>query len=275
MLEHIPAVDLTAHRVIWCAGFVGIILLLRSDLAAVLRALRNDGRLAATLFACGLLLCVNWGAYIWSVESGQLVESSLGYYINPLLSIALGVVLLGEKMSRLRQFAVALAVIAVVVQTIALGRLPWIALAVAFSFAFYGYLRKTAKIEALEGVFAEAALIAPLALAFLLFRHASGATPFMTGDWFTDVLLLMTGPVTALPLTLFSAGVRRIRLSTLGFLQYLAPSLTLLLATFAFGERFTWIHAATFGCVWAALVLLALEGTARRLRPERSAPQRS
>jgi chloramphenicol-sensitive protein RarD len=269
-LEALPALELTAHRVVWCALFVGVILAVRGDLGATLKALRNP-RLFATLFATGTLLCINWAVYIWSIETDQLVEASLGYYINPLFSIALGVVLLREHMSPLRRFAVELACVAVLVQTLALGHFPFIALTLALSFGLYGYLRKTAAIEALPGVFAEAALIAPFALLFLLYRARTGVTPLLPGDPWRDVLLLLSGPITALPLTLFAAGARRLRLSTMGFVQYLSPTITLLLAVFLFGELFTWLNAATFGCVWAALALLALEAAPARFRWARGA----
>jgi chloramphenicol-sensitive protein RarD len=274
LLKPVPAIEVTLHRIFWCALCVGLLIAAQGRFAAVLRTLR-DRKLLATLAATGTLLAVNWGIWIDAVESDQLVEASLGYYITPLISIALGVVLLGEKMNALRRFAVLLGLVAVLVQTAAIGRLPWIALALAASFGLYGYLRKTASIGALDGVFVESALLAPVALIALAAAGAAGTGAFYAGDFTIDTLLVLSGPVTASPLILFSAGARGMRLSTLGFLQYLSPSITLVLATLAFGEPFTLVHAASFGCIWLALALLALEKLPEKIRRRRDGRRRS
>ena len=273
LLGSVPALEVTLHRILWCAISVAAFLALHGRLRAVLGSLR-DRRLLLTLAATGTLLGVNWVVWIGAVESNQLVEASLGYYITPLISIALGIVLLGEKMSRLRILAIVIAGGAVVAQTLALGRVPWIALTLAMTFGLYGYLRKTAKIGALDGVFAESALLAPVVLAWLILAGARGEGAFLSGSVTIDLLLLLSGPVTAIPLALFSASARRMRLSTMGFLQYLSPSITLLLATFVFGERFTLVHAISFGCVWIALSLLSLEGVPEKLRRRRGGRRR-
>jgi chloramphenicol-sensitive protein RarD len=243
-------------------------------LPAVIESLR-DSKLVLTLAATGALLAFNWTIWIGAVASNRLVEASLGYYITPLFSVAFGVLVLGEALSMLRVFAVMLGTAAVIVQGIALGQMPWIALWLAGSFGVYGYLRKTAKAGALEGVLIETALIAPFALAYLLFVEATADGAFLAGRPYVDALLVFSGVVTAVPLTLFSAGARRIRLTTLGFLQYLSPSITLLLATLGFGEPFTFVHAISFGCIWLALAILALEGVPEKLRRRRAAPRRS
>jgi chloramphenicol-sensitive protein RarD len=212
-------VEVTAHRILWCAICVALLIAVQGRLRAVLRALR-DLTLVLTLAATGTLLAVNWGIWIGAVESDRLVEASLGYYITPLFSISLGVLLLGESMSPLRKLAVVLGIVAVIVQAAALGRFPWIALTLAVSFGIYGYLRKTANIGALEGVFAESALLSPFALAYIVYAGSAGAGAIFAGNSGIDLLLFLSGLVTALPLVLFSAGARRMRLSTMGFLQY-------------------------------------------------------
>jgi chloramphenicol-sensitive protein RarD len=265
LLDSVSAFEVTVHRVLWCAVVVAAVVLVRGRLFFVAEALR-DRRLLATMALTGILIATNWGIYIWAVDSGQLVQASLGYYINPLITIALGVVLLGERMSRMRQVAFILACMSVAVQTVAFGRFPAVALALAFTFSVYGYLRKTARIGSLEGVFVEAGLLFPITLALVASWGWQGTGALFARNPQTDVLLLMSGPATALPLALFAAGARRMTLSTLGFLQYLSPSITLLVATLYFHETSTLTHAAAFGCVWAALALLAMEKAPARLR---------
>lgn len=265
LLADIPAGKVTVHRVLWCAVTVGILVAARGRLASVIESVR-DRRLLVTLFVSGLLIAFNWGIYIWAVDANELVQTSLGYYITPLVTIALGVVFLGEKMSAMRRSAVILGLVAVGLQTAAAGDFPGVAVALALAFGVYGYLRKTARIGALEGVFVEAALLFPFMAAFVGYWSATGTGALFRQGWLTDFLLIFSGPLTALPLVLFAAGARRMRLTTVGFLQYLAPTITLAVATLVFREPFTVVHAVTFACVWTALLLLALDGTPARIR---------
>jgi chloramphenicol-sensitive protein RarD len=265
LLDGVPPFELTAHRIVWCALFVMAVAFVRgrvAQLVAILRTPRLIGMLALT----GALITANWTVYIYCVASRQLVEASLGYYINPLISIALGVLFFGERISRLRLAAIALATIAVGVKAVSLGHFPWIAPVLALSFGFYGYFRKLAPVDALDGLLIETWIILPFSMALLVYWSFAGAAHFPSADIGRDALLIGAGPITAVPLALFAAGARRIRLSTLGFLQYLSPSITLLLAIFGFGERFTHLDAMAFGCVWAALMLVALESRATRFR---------
>jgi len=217
-----------------------------------------------------VLIAANWTIFIWCVSTHQLVESSLGYYLTPLVSMALGLILLGEKISRLRLMAIALAALAVIVQAVELGRLPWPAPALALSFGFYGYVRKRTPVDALDGLTVETMLMFPATAVVLGYFAANGTSAFTSATPVRDLLLMGGGPITAVPLTMFAAGARRVRMTTLGFLQYLAPSITLLVATLLMGEPFTQTDTVTFGCVWSALVLVALEGQATRLRMRRS-----
>jgi chloramphenicol-sensitive protein RarD len=272
LLPDVPPFELTVHRVFWCALFLGVVLAVRAKFSHLLALLRSP-KLVATLALTSVLIAINWTVYIYCIATNQLVEASLGYYINPLISIGLGVALFGEKMSRMRLAGVILAAAAVAIQTLELGHFPWIAPVLALSFGFYGYFRKRAAVGALDGLTIETWILFPLTCGLIAFWGATGKGVFPSPHLTKDALLILGGPLTAIPLTLFSAGARRIRLSTLGFLQYLSPSITLLLAVFLFGETFTRIDAITFGCVWAALLIVALEGRYAQFKA-RSTPAR-
>lgn len=263
LFDDVPSFELTVHRVLWCAVFAGGITLARGRAFTVLRLVRNP-RVLGTLVLTAVLVSINWLVFIYSVASQQLVEASLGYYINPLISIALGVFLMGERISRIRIVAVAIACIGVAIKAFALGHVPWIAPVLALSFGFYGYFRKSVPAEALDGLTVEMWILFPLTFGLIVYWAVTGVGVFPKAGVSMDALLLLAGPLTAIPLALFSAGVRRIRLSTMGFLQYLTPTMTLLLATIFLGEAFTPIDSVTFGCVWAALALVALEGDFKR-----------
>jgi chloramphenicol-sensitive protein RarD len=266
-LANVPPFEITVHRVLWCALFVAAVSFVRRRSTHLLSLVRN-ARLLATLTLTSILISTNWLIYIYCVSSHQLVEASLGYYIVPLISITLGVTLFGERMSRRRLFAVLLAGAAVVLKTLDVGHIPWIAPALALSFGFYGYFRKRANVDAMDGLTIETLILFPFTLALVLFWSASGAGAFRLSQPTTDALLIFGGPLTALPLAMFAAGARRIRLTTLGFLQYLAPSITLTLAIFGFGEPFTWLDLATFGLVWASLLMVAAETRSASHQPK-------
>jgi chloramphenicol-sensitive protein RarD len=266
LLKTVPPVELTVHRIFWCAIFLAFVAIGRRRYAELWAIIRKP-RLLGTLALTSVLITCNWTLYIYCIATHQLVEASLGYYINPLISIGLGVLMMGERMSRLRLAAVILAGVAVAVKAAGLGHFPWIAPCLALSFGFYGYFRKLTPVDSLDGLTVETWILFPITAGLLLFWHMQGTAAFPSPDWSKDGLLMFGGPLTALPLTMFAAGARRIRLSTLGFLQYLSPSITLVLATFGFHERFTQIDAFAFGIVWLALVFVAMEGRiGRRLR---------
>lgn len=258
-LPEVPPFELTVHRVLWCALFVAGVTLWRGRLSHIFGIVRTPS-VIRLLVLTSLLITLNWAIYIYCVATNQLVEASLGYYITPLLSIALGVSFFGEKLSRMRLIGLALAAVAVTMKTVTLGHIPWIAPALALSFGFYGYFRKLIPVDSLDGLLVETAILFPLTLGLVSFWAVRGTGAFPSPDWLEDVLLFGAGPITAVPLAMFAAGARRVRMSTLGFLQYIAPSITLLLATLAFGEPFTRADAVIFVCVWAALVIVAAEG---------------
>ena len=262
-LANVPPFQITVHRVLWCALFVAAVSFARGRIPHLLALVRNT-RILATLALTSVLISINWLIYIYCVASDQLVEASLGYYIVPLLSIALSVAFYGERLSRLRLVAVVLAGAAVILKTLDVGHIPWIAPELALSFGFYGYFRKRANVDAMDGLTIETLILFPVTLVLVLYWNLSGTGAFRGTTAAADALLIFGGPLTAVPLAMFAAGARRIRLSTLGFLQYLAPSITLTLAIFGFGEGFTPLDAVTFGCVWAALLIVAAEGRLRR-----------
>lgn len=265
MLSSLSPIEITLHRILWGALFACAVTAARGHLRHVVHIFLRRRTLGA-LAVSSLLIAINWTIFIWCVSTHRLVEAGLGYYLTPLVSMVLGVTLLGEKTSRLRVVAIALAAAAVAVQAFDLGHIPLTAPALALSFGFYGYVRKRTAVDALDGLTVETLLLFPPTLGLIAFWAIEGTGAFSTLHPARDALLIGGGPVTAVPLVLFAAGARRIRMTTLGFLQYLSPSITLIVATNLLGETFTAIDAITFGCVWAALLLVGLEGRLARSR---------
>jgi chloramphenicol-sensitive protein RarD len=249
LLHGVPAPVVLCHRVVWSAGFLVLLVTALRRWPSVLGQLRTPGTLPR-LGVSAVLISANWLVYIWAVNSGRVLEASLGYYVNPLLSVLLAVVFLGESLSRVQAAAVVLAGAGVLTLVVRAGHVPWVALVLALTFGLYGLVRKRVKVDAIAGLLGEVAILAPLALAFLAAR--GGGALRWSG---TGALLAASGIVTALPLIWFAVGVQRLRLSTIGLLQYLNPTMQFLIAVFAFGERFTAAHALAFGCIWASLAL--------------------
>jgi len=269
LLLGVPPVEITLHRILWGAAFGAAITVLRGRWAEIARIFRDRATLGA-LAISSVLIAANWTVFIWCVATHQLVESSLGYYLTPLVSMGLGVLILGERVSRLRVAAMGLAGVAVAVQAFELGHLPWVAPALALSFGFYGFMRKRTHVDALDGLTLETSFLFPLAAGVLGFLALKGTGAFTFTNPARALLLISTGPVTLVPLVLFAAGARRIRMTTLGFLQYLSPSITLLVATGLMGEHFSRTDGITFAFVWGALILVALDGQVARLRARRA-----
>jgi len=254
LLQDVPAPQILAHRIAWGLVFVAVWMTLRGrwpELAAVMRRPRT----VAALLASTCFIAVNWGLFIYAVNTDRVLATSLGYFINPLVSVILGLVVLGERLSHRQWLAVFLAATGVVVMTIQAGQLPWISLVLPVSFGMYGLLRKTVNADAVVGLAFETSALAPLAVGFLLLEESRGAGAMGHVSIGTDVLLLTGGAVTALPLILFTLGVRRLLLSTAGLLQYIAPTCSFLLAVLLYGEAFTVTHAVSFGLIWAALAI--------------------
>ena len=264
LLDHVAPLEVAAHRALWSLPIALLILVLVGGLGEVREALAAPRRLAV-MALCSALIIFNWSFYIWSVQVGRAAEAALGYYINPLMNVVVGVLYLGERFTRSQGAAVALVTLGVVVQTVAIGAFPWLGLSLAATFCLYGLIRKKVALGAVAGFFVEILLIVPFALAYAISGHRSQTTAFLTGA--ADTFLLMgLGLFTAATLMLFAAGVRRLRYSTVGLLQYISPSLVFLTAVFVFHEPMTRLRLFSFALVWTGLIVFSIEA----LREERA-----
>lgn len=257
-LGDLGAVEIIAHRVVWCVPFLLIVLTIGRMWPAV-RAALTDRRVFLALFASATLNSINWSAYVFSIVTEQLVASSLGYFLSPLVSVLLGFVFLRERPSLLQWIAVALAAGAVTSQFIAYGSLPWIALVIAFTFGIYGMIRKTVSAGSAVGLFVECLLLSPFCLAFLFWIDWQGTGGFGSRDLNFDLLIAAAGIITGVPLLMYAASARRIRLTTIGLIQYFTPSVYLVLAVRFFGETFGTNELVSFGLLWAGLFLYTSE----------------
>ncbi|MBK8907481.1 MAG: EamA family transporter RarD [Rhodospirillales bacterium] len=250
----VPAAEVLCHRIVWSALFGAILITALGQWPAVAEALARR-RIVLTLAASAIVVSCNWVVFIWAVAHDHVLESSLGYYISPLVNVLLGTIVLHERLDRLQWIAVAIAAAGVLYQTIALGTLPWISLALAVSWGLYGLIRKVVEVEALPGLFIETLILTPFALAWLGWLAAHGSGAFGAGGAYMDVLLALSGVLTAMPLILFVAGARRLPLTTLGLLQYTVPTLHFLMAVVVFKEPFGPERLVTFACIWLGLAL--------------------
>jgi chloramphenicol-sensitive protein RarD len=269
-LSGVPTLQVMSHRIVWCCLLVFVWLALRGEIGSVRVALAN----AATrrrLAASAVFISVNWLIYVWAVANGHVVDASLGYFINPLFSVVLGVFVLGERLNRAQWAAIMLATGGVLYLAVALGRPPWIALALAFSFGMYGLIRKVVAVEAVPGLATETLLLSPFALGFLIWCSFQGTGALGHSSTAVDALLVGSGLVTAMPLALFAYGARRIPLSTVGLVQYIGPTLQFLLGVLVFHEPFPRARAVGFVMIWSALAIYAADGLWRRSRMGRSA----
>jgi chloramphenicol-sensitive protein RarD len=258
-LRAVPALEVMSHRLVWCCVCVLSVLAARGELGQVRAALR-DPKARARLTLSALCISTNWLVYVWAVANGHVIESSLGYFINPLVNVLLGVLLLGERLERVQWIAVAIAAAGVSYLTWQAGAPPWIALVLACSFGTYGLLRKTVSVESLVGLGSETLLLAPLGLLYLIASEHAGRGVALHAAPYVLPLLLGGGPLTAIPLALFAYGARRVAYSTVGIVQYVGPTLQLLLGVFLFGEPFGTERAVGFSLIWTALALYAGHG---------------
>jgi len=254
LVGHIPAVEVVAHRILWSVPIAAAVLLALGRTGDIKAALGSPRTMAmAALTAC--LITFNWGIYVWAIAADRAVESALGYYINPLMSIAMAAAFLGEKLSRAQIAAVGLAVVAVAVLTLEAGGLPWVSLALAISFALYGFLRKTLPIGPSQGFFLEVLMLSVPSLAYLVWLHAKGEGHFVFARPEDMLLLVLCGPATAVPLMLYGFGAKLMRFSTLGLMQYLTPTMVFLIAVFVFREPLSIGSMAAFALIWTALAI--------------------
>ena len=267
LMRHVGAVTLVADRTLWTLLLVGIIMIVGGRTAEV-RAILRDWKAVRSMAIAAFVLAANWLIYVYAVETNQVLEASFGYFINPLVNIAVGMLLLGERLNRWQTVSVASATVAIGIQAVGLGGIPYIALGLAFTFALYGYLRKTAQASSISGLFVETLLLSPVALAYLLVTFALEGGVGVHGDPYTLFLLMLTGPGTALPLLLFAFAVQRLRLTTMGMLQYVSPSIQFVLAITLFGEHLNGIRLASFALIWLSLVVYTTDSVVRRRRAE-------
>lgn len=263
-LSDVPPMQILVHRVLWSLLFLAIILTLRHQWKW-LGQLRSQPKVMASFVISSLLLSGNWLLYIWAVNSGHVIEASLGYFINPLVNVMLGYLVLKERLRRGQWAAIALAALGVLWLTWQAGQMPWIALILAASFGAYGLMRKTAALGALEGLSFETLILFPFALGYLGWLTMHGENSFLTTTSDTTRwLLVAAGPITAIPLLLFASGARKIPLSVLGLLQYIGPTIQMSLGIFVFHEAFTAARLVGFVLIWSALAIYAAEGMLKR-----------
>lgn len=266
-LKSVPALEILSHRVVWSLIFLSVVLALRRQWSW-LGLLRQRPRIAAAFFASATLLATNWVVYIWAINADRIVDASLGYFIAPLFNVLFGV-MLGERLRIIQWTAVALAACGVAWLTIMSGQLPFIALTLAVTFGLYGLLRKTASLGALEGLTLETLIMVPLAAAFLMLPESGSSHAFISAGVSTSLLLMAAGPITAVPLLLFAYGARRIPLSLVGILQYIGPTIQLLLGIWLYHEPFGDDKLIGFALIWLALALYSTEGLWRAwVRPK-------
>lgn len=264
-LANVPATQILAHRIVWSLVFVGLILTIRHNWAWFKGAVKRP-RVLITFAFSGTLLALNWFTYIWGVNAGFIVETSLGYFINPLINVLLGYVILKERLRSTQWLALVIALAGVLYLTFNYGSFPWIALTLAFSFGTYGLLRKTAPLNSAEGLFLETAILFLPAFSFLVLKELQGVGAVGNYDLTTNLLLIGAGVITSVPLLLFAAGARRITLTTLGLLQYIAPTLQFLIGVLIYHEPFGQGRMIGFSLIWLALILYSAESLLHRRR---------
>ncbi len=257
LLEGVPQFQVFAHRVVWSCVFTACVITIQGRWAEVRTALRSR-KTALTLLASGVCVASNWSIYIIGVFSGKLLAVSMGYFINPLVSVLLGVLILRERLGFWQIVAVLFALSGALYMSLGSLGLPWISLSLAFSFGLYGLLRKTVAVESIPGTFIESLLISPIVISFLLFEAIQGRSVFGTAEASTHLFLIGSGVVTALPIIWFANGARRIPLSLVGIIQYIVPTSQLLLGIFLYKEEFTRPHLISFGLIWVGILIFIL-----------------
>ncbi len=258
-LQAVPPLEILAHRVVWALALAALILTFAAGWREV-RLVFSDRRRLSTLAVTSALIATNWLIFIWAVNTGQVLAASLGYYLNPLVNVAFGALILGERLRVGQWIAVAIAAAGVGYLALEVGSLPWISLTLAVTFGLYGLIRKTAPVSSLGGLSVETLILSPLAVGLIVYAELAGRGAVSNLDALgvrVGLLLVGSGVVTALPLIWFTSAARRLQLSTVGLFQYIAPSLNFALAVALYGEVFTRTHAVTFGCIWVALAIYA------------------
>lgn len=258
LIDYVPAIEILAHRIVWSLVFVLIIILISkkaNQLVTTLKEIVKNKTKLIGIIGSSILITVNWATYIWAVNTDHIIDASLGYYINPLVSVLLGIIVLKERLLFWQGVSFVLAGLGVLILTLQYGSFPWVAITLALSFGFYGLTKKLAKLDSLIGLAMETMVVAPIALIYIGVLYNSGVDSFTGATFNVQLLLMGAGVATALPLLWFAAGANRIPLSVIGILQYIAPTISLVLGVFLFKEHFTKAHFVTFLCIWSALLI--------------------
>lgn len=263
--DSISALEILAHRILWSLPFCLLIIVFRKQLGELIAAFKQP-KLVLLLFISSVFLAANWGVYIWAIQQDEIFQGSLGYYINPLMYVLVGVLFLGEKLSKAQGLAVFLAALGVVVLTLYGGVFPAISLFLAASFTVYGVIRKQVVVGSVPGLFIEVAVLFLPALFYVLWLSQNGQFDFLNADTNLKTLLVLAGPITVLPLAAFAFAARRLKLSTLGFLQYIGPTLQFICGLY-YGEAFTTAHALCFGFIWLAIAIFSWDAWKNRPKP--------
>jgi chloramphenicol-sensitive protein RarD len=269
-IAEVSPLEILSHRVFWSFFLLAALLHFGRQWRSVRDIIKNKTKMMY-LVSTAILVGANWLIFIWAVTSNHMLDASLGYYINPLINVLLGMVFLGERLRKLQWFAVALAACGVLVQLIVFGSVPVVAIALAMSFGFYGLLRKKVSVEAQTGLFIETLVMLPAASIFLFFIASTPTSNMFENPWQLNTLLIAAGVITTLPLLCFTGAATRLKLSTLGFFQYIGPSLMFLLAVLIYGEPFTSDKAITFAFIWGALVMFSVDGLRNNRKSRKAA----
>ncbi|MDH4616843.1 EamA family transporter RarD [Brevibacillus sp. AY1] len=266
VFQTVGAFEILAHRILWSFVFVGIVLLIKKRWRSMINAL-SGAKVRGAMILSSILISANWLIYIWAVNNEKVLETSLGYYMNPLLSVFFGVIFLRERLQLGQWIALTLAAIGVLYNTLQYGEVPWVAIALALSFALYGLAKKKVQVDALTGVACETLLIVPVALLYLSAIQANGTATAWDMQGWQILLLTLTGVATVLPLFWFAEATKTLPLSTIGFIQYLSPTISMFSAIFIFGEPFTITHIISFSFIWAALIVFTISSLRKKSQP--------
>lgn len=259
-IHHVPALEILANRFVWSLFFVLLLILCLKKKEEFLQETKNTfSTTKSSLFMLGaaIMIACNWGIFIWAVEDGRIMETSLGYYINPMMNVLLGVVFLNERLTKLQWTAVTFACLGIMVMVLRTGYLPWVSIVVPLSFAIYALFKKYIKISPFTSILLETIIISPIAIGYLVYLAMQGSNAYQLHDAQTIMYLIGAGAVTATPLLLFTASAKRLPLNLVGFLQYISPTISMLIGIFLYGEKFTLTHAITFIFIWTGVIIFS------------------
>jgi chloramphenicol-sensitive protein RarD len=271
-LQSVSALLIVAERTVWSLVLLAVVLIFTQGFGEIRRLFADPKRRALT-FVSALLLGANWLTYVWAVESNQVLQASFGYFINPIVNVLIGIFLLGERQNRRQTIAIVIATLAVIIQGIGMGSFPLLAIVLALTFGFYGYFRKTAQLGSITGLFAETLMLGPFALAYIFWGVATTG-PGPHADPYLMFLLVLSGPITAIPLMAFGYAVQRLRMTTMGMFQYIAPTLQFLLAIMLFGEALNGVRLVSFVLIWVAVAIFTYDSVVRYRQAKVPSPGR-